>query len=194
MTLGLAAWLVPLIERHRASFRRFVVVSFPAAVAIVAGLGVSLLVGDWIGQARENARALPPPGSPNILLIVMDTVAAGHLGLYGYDRNTSTSLSELAARGVRFESARSASSWTLPSHATMFTGRWLHELSVGWLTPLDRTYPTRGGVSSGTTATRRRDSSPTRFIAAEIRGWLAASLIMKITSCPSSPHSRWPCW
>ncbi len=24
----------------------------------------------------------------------------------------------------------------------MFTGRWLHELSVGWLTPLDRTYPT----------------------------------------------------
>ena len=72
----------------------------------------------------------------------MDTVAAGHLRLYGYDRNTSTSLSELATRGVRFDSARSASSWTLPSHATMFTGRWLHELGVGWLTPLDRTYPT----------------------------------------------------
>src|SRR6202021_2117515 len=36
------------------------------------------------------------------------------------------------------------SSWTLPSHASMFTGRWLHELSVGWLTPLDRARPTLG--------------------------------------------------
>jgi len=51
-------------------------------------------------------------------------------------------LVELAERGVRFDSARAASSWTLPSHATMFTGRWLHELSVGWLTPLDDARPT----------------------------------------------------
>ena len=123
-------------------FRRFVLVSFPAAVAIVAILGASLWVGDRIKQARESARPLPPPGSPNVLLIVMDTVAAGHLSLHGYDRATSTTLVELAERGIRFDSARAASSWTLPSHATMFTGRWLHELSVGWLTPLDRTHPT----------------------------------------------------
>ena len=45
MTLGLGARLVPLIERHRASFRRWVVVSFPAAVAIVAGLGAYTLDG-----------------------------------------------------------------------------------------------------------------------------------------------------
>ena len=109
-------------------------VSFPAAIAIVAILGASLWVGDRIKQARENARPLPPPGSPNVLLIVMDTVAAGHLSLHGYDRATSTTLVELAERGIRFDSARAASSWTLPSHATMFTGRWLHELSVGWLT------------------------------------------------------------
>jgi arylsulfatase A-like enzyme len=142
LALGLGARLVPLIARHRATLRRVAVVSFLAAVAIVAGLGATLWVGDRIRQARENARALPPPGSPNILLIVMDTVAAGHLGLHGYGRSTSTTLAELAQRGIRFDSARSASSWTLPSHATMFTGRWLHELSVGWFTPLDRTYPT----------------------------------------------------
>ncbi len=142
MTLGLGARLVPLIERHRASFRQFVVVSFPAAVVVVLGLGAAIWAGDRDRQARENAQALPPPGSPNVLLIVMDTVAAGHLGLYGYARNTSTTLGELAERGIRFDSARSSSSWTLPSHATMFTGRWLHELSVGWFTPLDRTFPT----------------------------------------------------
>jgi arylsulfatase A-like enzyme len=140
-SLGLAARLVPRIERNSRSFRRFVVVSFPAAVAVVASLGASLWVGDWIKQSRENARPLPPPGSPNVLLIVMDTVAAGHLSLHGCDRATSTTLVELAERGIRFDSARAASSWTLPSHANMFTGLWLHELSVGWLTPLDRTHP-----------------------------------------------------
>ncbi len=75
-------------------------------------------------------------------MIVLDTVAVRHLSLHGYNRATSPALAEIAQRGVRFDSARSTSSWTLPSHATMFTGRWMHELSVGWLTPLDQTRPT----------------------------------------------------
>jgi arylsulfatase A-like enzyme len=99
-------------------------------------------VGDWVKQAKENRRALPAAGSPNILLIVLDTVAAGHLKLNGYERDTSNSLVELASRGIQFEQAQASSSWTLPSHATMFTGRPLHELSVGWLHPLDDAVPT----------------------------------------------------
>jgi arylsulfatase A-like enzyme len=142
VALGVAAQLVPRLERHGRILRRVVLVSFPAAVAVVAIPGASLWVGDRIKQVRENGRPLPPPGSPNVLLIVMDTVAAGHLGLHGYDRATCPTLAELAERGVRFDAARAASSWTLTSHATMFTGRWLHELSVGWLTPLDRRHPT----------------------------------------------------
>jgi arylsulfatase A-like enzyme len=142
VALGAAARLVPLFECHRRILRRIVVVTLPAAAALVAILGALLWVGDRMKGAREGAQPLPPPGSPNVLLIVMDTVAAGHLGLHGYDRATSTTLVELAERGIRFDSARAASSWTLPSHATMFTGRWLHELSAGWLTPLDRAQPT----------------------------------------------------
>ena len=142
VTLGMATRLVPLLERARRGSRRFVLVGLPMAVVSVAILGASLWVDDLKKQWRENERSLPPPGSPNVLLIVMDTVAAGHLGLYGYDRATSTTLAELAERGIRFELARAASSWTLPSHATMFTGRWLHELSAGWVTPLDETHRT----------------------------------------------------
>jgi arylsulfatase A-like enzyme len=142
VTLGVAARLVPFLERHDRSFRRFVLTSFPAATAIVAIMGGSLWLGDRSLQTRESARPLPPPDSPNVLLIVMDTVAAGHLGMHGYNRATSTTLIELAERGIRFDSARAGSTWTLPSHATMFTGRWLHELSVGWLTPLDQKHPT----------------------------------------------------
>ncbi len=142
VALGLAARFVPILERMSRSFRRFVLVSFPAALAILALLGGSVWVGDQFKQRRENSRPLPPLGTPNVLLIVLDTVAARHLSLHGYDRPTSTSLIELARRAIRFDTARATSSWTLPSHASMFTGRWMHDLSVGWLTPLDRTAPT----------------------------------------------------
>ncbi len=94
-------------------------------------------MGDRLKQQREDARPLPAAGPPNVLLIVLDTVAARHLSLHGYDRPTSPSLEELAGRAIRFDAARATSSWTLPSHAGIFTGRWMHELAVGWLTPLD---------------------------------------------------------
>jgi arylsulfatase A-like enzyme len=122
--------------------QRLIQVSFPLLLGVLLILVLALWAGDRIKQSRANAQPLPSLGSPNVLLIVLDTVAAGHLGLYGYNRPTSTTLLELAERGIRFDSARAASSWTLTSHATIFTGRWLHELSVGWLNPLDGTYPT----------------------------------------------------
>ena len=142
VAMGVASRLVPFLDRDGRLFRRFVVISFPVVLISVAILGGSVWIGDRIRQRRENAHALPRPGSPNVLLIVMDTVAAGHLSLNGYGRATSPTLVELAKRGIQFNSARAASSWTLPSHATMFTGRWFHELSVGWRTPLDRRFPT----------------------------------------------------
>jgi arylsulfatase A-like enzyme len=149
VTAGLAARLVPVLEANRRAFRRLVQISFPVAIAIGIALCGYPFLNDHLKHMREITRPMPAPGSPNIVLIVLDTVAAEHLSLYGYPRPTSTSLVELAARGIRFDSARSASSWTLPSHATMFTGRWLHELSVGWLNPLDEARPTLAGFLGG---------------------------------------------
>ena len=59
---------------------------------------------------------------PNIVLIVLDTTRSDRLSVYGHDEKTSPFLESFAGRGVRFEQAWSVSSWTLPSHATMFTG------------------------------------------------------------------------
>ncbi len=73
---------------------------------------------------------------------MLDTVGAGHLSFHGYNRPTSPTIDELAARGIQFRRVLANSSWTLPSHASMFTGRWPHELSAGWFTPLDGSYPT----------------------------------------------------
>jgi arylsulfatase A-like enzyme len=142
VALGLASRAIPLLEHRAARVRRLVVLTGTLAAGSVVCLAVLPWMDDMAKQARENARPLPAAGSPDVLLVVMDTVAAGHLGLYGYARPTSPTLVELAERGIRFDAARSASSWTLASHATMFTGRWLHELTAGWLTPLDDAQPT----------------------------------------------------
>ena len=142
LALGIAARLVPMLERHADGFRRLVRGSFPVVAGLVPFLAASGWSADRLEAWRQARQPLPSPGSPNVLLIVLDTVGADHLGLHGYDRPTSPTLEELARRGIRFDRAQATSSWTLPSHASLFTGRWPHELSVGWFTPLDRAYPT----------------------------------------------------
>ena len=68
-------------------------------------------------RAADGAR-------PSILLIVVDTLRADHLGIYGYERATSPNIDALARDGVVFELAQATSSWTLPSMASLLTG-WL---------------------------------------------------------------------
>lgn len=63
-----------------------------------------------------------PATPPNVVLIVLDTVRADHLGCYGYSRPTSPRLDAFAAAADRHEVARSTAPWTLPSHASLFTG------------------------------------------------------------------------
>lgn len=89
------------------------------------------------------------PVRPNVLLLVLDTVRALNLSAYGYGRSTTPRLDEWGRKGVRFENALAASPWTLPSHATLFTGRWPYELSANWLSPLDGTFPTLAEVLAG---------------------------------------------
>jgi arylsulfatase A-like enzyme len=142
LAMGIAARLVRALERHRAGWRRGVAASFPMLAAGAPLLAAWVWGGDQLREWREERQPVPSPGAPSVLLIVLDTVGANHLGLHGYDRPTSPALDELARRGVRFDRAQATSSWTLPSHGSLFTGRWPHELSAGWLTPLDRTHPT----------------------------------------------------
>lgn len=58
----------------------------------------------------------------NVVLISIDTLRPDHLGCYGYGRDTSPTIDRLAGAGVRFDQAFSTSGWTLPAHASMFTG------------------------------------------------------------------------
>ncbi|MFO7948976.1 MAG: sulfatase [Candidatus Fermentibacteraceae bacterium] len=59
---------------------------------------------------------------PNVLLIIIDTLRADHLGCYGYHRPTSPALDSLASSGTRWAACQAQSSWTLPAMTTIFTG------------------------------------------------------------------------
>ena len=64
------------------------------------------------------------PAQPNVLLISIDTTRADHCSVLGYGRDTTPRLRKLAAEGASFEKAYAPLPTTLPSHATMFTGRY----------------------------------------------------------------------
>ncbi len=138
--MGAAQCLASFLERHATGLRRRLLLSFPALLVLVLIPAGWVAGGEWLAERREARRPQPPGDPPNVLLITLDTVRADHLSLYGYGRPTSPTLERLAGWGIRFDEARAAAPWTLPSHATMFTGRWHHELSVDWMTPLDKRY------------------------------------------------------
>ncbi|WP_435009465.1 sulfatase-like hydrolase/transferase [Tundrisphaera lichenicola] len=96
-----------------------------------AALGVLVIFSGWqwsrVAHAVERAWARPSVAGPNLLWIVLDTVRADRMSLYGYDRATTPRLDEWAREGITFDAAYSAAPWTLPSHLTMFTGLWPFE-------------------------------------------------------------------
>lgn len=57
----------------------------------------------------------------NVIMISYDTLRADHLGCYGYKRDTSPNLDQFAKNAALFKNAFSTSSWTIPSHASIFT-------------------------------------------------------------------------
>lgn len=92
------------------------------------------------GESRVPSTPAPPlTRGPSVLLLILDTVRAMELSAYGYQRATSPHLAQLAAEGVRFDLAVAPAPWTLPTHASLFTGLFQRDLSVGWTTPLDST-------------------------------------------------------
>jgi arylsulfatase A-like enzyme len=89
--------------------------------------------------APRPVAAAPVTHRPNVLLIVMDTARADRLSLYGGPRKTSPFLEELARTSTVYTRAISAAPWTLPSHASMFTGQFpaVHQATSEhrWLRP-----------------------------------------------------------
>jgi arylsulfatase A-like enzyme len=109
-----------------------------------------LVSGTMFLRERLAMRALAAPaaGRPNVLVLVLDTQRADHLSSYGYERPTTPRMDRLAAQGVLFENAFAPSSWTLPTHASLFTGRYPQEHRAGVIRRpwIDGRFPTLAEV------------------------------------------------
>ncbi|TKJ40617.1 hypothetical protein CEE37_06535 [candidate division LCP-89 bacterium B3_LCP] len=91
---------------------------------------VLLVISAYALIAIPNRREVSPiprdtySSKPNIILIIIDTLRADHLKTYGYHRDTSPWLTQQSREGTIFEDVLAASSWTKPSVASIFTGRY----------------------------------------------------------------------
>lgn len=83
---------------------------------------VIIVMGTSLTAPVFAAAAGGPGKTPNIVVIVMDTVRQDHLSCYGYSRNTSPNLVKLSKESRMFNNAYSTSGWTPPAHASLFTG------------------------------------------------------------------------
>jgi len=136
------------VARNRVpSASRMVRRSLPWLAGLVMVLGVAT-VGWWALAERRMIASRPagPRDAPNVLLLILDTVRAADLSLYGYARATTPELEAFARRGTVFDRAFSVVSWTLPSHASLFTGQWEFALDVDWWNGLGQQWSTLAEV------------------------------------------------
>ncbi len=136
-----SAWLEGRRTRCLGLARR----TLPILLLVPAVLGA---IRAW-QRVRHTEPAQPlrlADDTPNVLLLVLDTVRAMELGLYGGKPSPSPNLDAIGAQGAVFDQAYSAAPWTAPSHASFFTGHRAHELSIDWQRRLDRRFPTLAEV------------------------------------------------
>jgi arylsulfatase A-like enzyme len=113
---------------HRRLLSRAVPLPLVAAWVLVT----ASVLGSGCSSAPESSRPEESTGSAldaplsnngtNVLLVILDTVRADRFSCYGYPRPVTPNLDQLAASGVRFSRVYANASWTLPSHASLFTG------------------------------------------------------------------------
>jgi arylsulfatase A-like enzyme/Flp pilus assembly protein TadD len=104
--------------------------------------------------------APPGNGTPNVVLITLDTVRPDHLGCYGYKLIETPHLDALAAAGVRFTNAYTPVPITLPAHSVMLTG----------------TYPMRTGMHDFS-GNRLNASQPTLATLLHAKGYTTGAVL-----------------
>lgn len=125
-------------------------------------------------------RAPIPQRVSDVVVVVVDTLRADHLGLHGYARPTSPEIDGWARRGVVFEHAWSSAPWTLPAMASLLTGRWPSVHGAG----------SRAAQSDWAQARRLGPDLPT--LAGELgrSGWRTAAVVNNVFMAPGLGLAR----
>ncbi|MCC6157557.1 MAG: sulfatase [Deltaproteobacteria bacterium] len=98
------------------------------------------LIATGCGKLRETVSI---DRQPNVVLIMIDTLRADHLGVYGYSRPTSPNIDRFAADAVVFDRMHAVSPWTMPSTASIFTSLPPRDHGITeWENPLEERFLT----------------------------------------------------
>ena len=97
---------------------------------LLALVAAAAAVAALVAPAPEAARP-----RPNVVVLLVDTLRADHLPVYGYRGDTAPFLARLAERSVVFEAAQSTSAWTAPATASLFTSLhpFQHHVDTGFM-------------------------------------------------------------
>lgn len=89
-----------------------------AGAALGAAIACAAACALWLGCGCDA----PRPRARNLVLVTIDTLRADHLGAYGYLRPTSPQIDAFRERATLYTRAQASAPWTLPTHASLFTG------------------------------------------------------------------------
>jgi len=87
-------------------------------------LGLLLLA--FVPDLKSDVATTSGQRKPNVVLLIVDTLRADHLGCYGYERDTSPNIDAVAENGVRFDQAYVQWASSLPSHSSILTSLYPH--------------------------------------------------------------------
>jgi arylsulfatase A-like enzyme len=143
LAIGMGTIAARAVAARPSDWIRWSRVTAVAGAVLIAALAIGMSM--WpAAQEDRSVAALPEAGqgAPNVLVIILDTVRAVSMSLYGSQAPTTPRLEEWSRSGVVFDWAFSPSPWTLPSHASMFSGVWPDDQTGDWERPLDGAHPT----------------------------------------------------
>lgn len=108
----------------RIDYQRFQKIISKGKTSHFLKIFASTVVGIWIIlniTVSVYTSSHVPRNNPNVIFILVDALRKDHVGLYGYDRNTTPNIDNFSQDTVVFTKAISQSSWTIPAVASLFT-------------------------------------------------------------------------
>lgn len=102
----------------------------PRTAWVAIGVGVAIAIGLLAWFMPSSVAPLESPEYPNVILITVDTLRADHLSCYGYPRDTSPSIDQLAEDSLVLDNAVTPSPSTGPSVASMMTSSYPYQHGV----------------------------------------------------------------
>ncbi len=129
------ALLLKALSRNGSYVSSFNPVKVQAVLFALFAAGASFLFlrnGDFPSLLPSASESQSFPERPNIILATLDTTRADHLSCYGYEKTTTPNIDRFAREGVIFRNAYSPAPWTVPAHASLFTGLYPLQHGAHW--------------------------------------------------------------